>query len=537
MSTPPPPAPTGQRQVMRAAGIVSLAFMASRVMGLVRDVAISYYFGASTAEVIAYTYASRIPEFIFNVTVGGALGSAFIPTFAGYFARDDEAGAWRLFSAVINLVLIATTALAGLAALLAPWLMASFISPVQAAEYPALLPLATSMMRVMLLTPIIFGVSGVLMGALNARQHFLAPALAATMYNVGIIVGMVVLAPNVWGLAVGTVLGALGHLLVQIPSLRQERPRYQPIFLLKDDGVRQVLRLMGPRVLGLSFSYLNPIATAFLTRPLTAASVVALERAFRITLMPYSIVGQALGVAAFPTLSTLAAQQDWPAMRQLIGAALRSILFFGLPLAVLLMVLRQPLVAILFERGEFSAEDTFLVSWGLLFYAIALIALAALEVVSRAFYALQDTTTPVVAGIAQLPLMALLSALFAYVLFPRWDLLPLGGIALGYSISNVLEVGVLLWLLRRRLGGLDGHAIWPATQKLAFASVGMMAVMQGMLWVLGGTAVWWQLLLPAAVGGSLYLLLCWWLAIPEVGQLLAFAQRRRAKDKGQGTND
>ncbi len=415
--------------------------------------------------------------------------------------------------------------------------MASFISPVQAAEYPALLPLATSMMRVMLLTPIIFGVSGVLMGALNARQHFLAPALAATMYNVGIIVGMVVLAPNVWGLAVGTVLGALGHLLVQIPSLRQERPRYQPIFLLKDDGVRQVLRLMGPRVLGLSFSYLNPIATAFLTRPLTAASVVALERAFRITLMPYSIVGQALGVAAFPTLSTLAAQQDWPAMRQLIGAALRSILFFGLPLAVLLMVLRQPLVAILFERGEFSAEDTFLVSWGLLFYAIALIALAALEVVSRAFYALQDTTTPVVAGIAQLPLMALLSALFAYVLFPRWNLLPLGGIALGYSISNVLEVGVLLWLLRRRLGGLDGHAIWPATQKLAFASVGMMAVMQGMLWVLGGTAVWWQLLLPAAVGGSLYLLLCWWLAIPEMAQLLAFAQRRRAKDKRQGTND
>jgi putative peptidoglycan lipid II flippase len=335
----------------------------------------------------------------------------------------------------------------------------------------------------------------------------------------------------VWGLAIGTILGALGHLLIQIPSLRQERPRYHPILLLNDEGVRQVLRLMGPRVLGLSFSYLNPIATAFLTRPLTAASVVALERAFRITLMPYSIVGQALGVAAFPTLSTLSAQQDWPAMRQLIGAALRSILFFGLPLAALLMVLRQPLVAMLFERGEFSAEDTFLVSWGLLFYAIALIALAALEIISRAFYALQDTTTPVVAGIVQLPLMALLSALFAYVLFPRWDLLPLGGIALGYSISNVLEVGVLLWLLRRKLGGLDGHVIWPATQKLALASVGMMAVMQGMLQVLGETAVWWQLLLPAAVGGSFYLLLCWWLAIPEVGQLLAFAQRRRTRGK------
>jgi putative peptidoglycan lipid II flippase len=521
----PPTGPQGQHQVMRAAGIVSLAFMASRLMGLIRDIAISYYFGASTAEVIAYTYASRIPEFIFNVTVGGALGSAFIPTFSAYFARDDEAGAWRLFSAVINLVLIATTALAGLAALLAPWIMASFISPVQSAEYPTLLPLATSMMRVMLLTPIIFGVSGVLMGALNARQHFLAPALAATMYNVGIIVGMVVLAPNVWGLAVGTVLGALGHLLVQIPSLRRERPRYQPIFLLKDDGVRQVLRLMGPRVLGLSFSYLNPIAIAFLTRPLTAASVVALERAFRITLMPYSIVGQALGVAAFPTLSTLAAQQDWPAMRRLIASALRAILFFGLPLAALLMVVRQPLVAILFERGEFTAEDTFLVSWGLLFYAIALIALAALEVVARAFYALQDTTTPVVAGIAQLPLMALFSALLAYVLFPRWGLLPLGGVALGYTLSNIVEVGALLWLLQRRLGGLDGHILWPAAQKLALAVVGMMAAMQATLWAMAETAVWWQLLLPSAVGAAVYLPLCWWLAIPETKQLLALLQK------------
>ena len=521
MSTPPPPAPTGQRQVMRAAGLVSLAFMASRLIGLVRDIAISYYFGASTAEVIAYTYASRIPEFIFNVTVGGALGSAFIPTFSAYFARDDETGAWRLFSAIINLVLILTTTLAGLAALLAPWLMASFISPQQAAEHPTLLPLATSMMRVMLLTPIIFGVSGVLMGALNARQHFLAPALAATMYNIGIILGMVVLAPNPWGLAVGTVLGALGHLLIQIPSLRQERPHYHPILLLKDDGVRQVLRLMGPRVLGLSFSYLNPIATAFLTRPLTAASVVALERAFRITLMPYSIVGQALGVAAFPTLSTLSAQQDWPAMRRLIAQALRAILFFGLPLAALLMLLRQPLVALLFERGEFSAEDTFLVSSGLLFYAIALIALAALEVVSRAFYALQDTATPVMAGIAQLPLMALLSALFAYVLFPRWGLLPLGGIALGYTLSNLIEVGLLLWLLRRKLGGLDGQLLWQATQKLLLATAGMMATMQAMLWLLGETAVWWQLLLPPAVGGSLYLLLCWALAIPETTQLLA----------------
>jgi putative peptidoglycan lipid II flippase len=182
-------------------------------------------------------------------------------------------------------------------------------------------------------------------------------------------------------------------------------------------------------------------------------------------------------------------------------------------------------VTILFERGEFSAEDTFLVSWGLLFYAIALIALAALEVVARAFYALQDTTTPVVAGIAQLPLMALFSALFAYVLFPRWNLLPLGGVALGYTLSNLLEVGVLLWLLQRRLGGLDGHILWPAAQKLALAVAGMMAAMQATLWVLGETAVWWQLLLPTAVGAAVYLPLCWALAIPETTQLLALLQK------------
>lgn len=512
-----------RRQVMQAATIVAVAYALSRFMGLGREIVLSYYFGASTLEVIAYTYANKIPDFIFNVTVGGALASAFIPTFTAYFVRDDERGAWRLFGAIINLVLIITVVLSGLAAVFAPQIVASFITASDLEKYPGLFTLTITMMRIMLLTPIIFGVSGVFMAALNARQHFLAPALAASMYNLGIILGMIVFAPNPMGLAWGTVLGAAGHLVVQLPALRGRQARYTAVLSLQDAGVRQVLRLMGPRVLGLSFSYLNPIVTAYLARPLIAASIVALERAFRITLMPYSILGQAIGVAAFPTLSTLAAAEKWGEMRRIIAASLRSILFLGTPIALVLMILRRPLVQILFERGEFSPQDTEAVSWALLFYGAALLALAAIEVIARSFYAMGDTKTPVIAGMLQLPFMAILGSFFAYVIFPLWGQLPLGGIALGYTISNVVEVVVLLWLLRKRIGGLNGYELLDASWRIGTAAFFMAVVMLALLWLLGETAALLQLTVAAALGGLVYGLACYLLKIEELERILAFA--------------
>ena len=244
-----------KRQIARAASIVMVAFALSRVLGLIRQVTIAGQFGTGR-EMDAYQAAFRLPDIIFQLVAGGALASAFIPTFTGYLTRADRAGAWRLASAIVNLLLAILTLTAALAALIAPWLVDWIIAPGFDAETAAL---TTRLMRVMLISSVVFGVSGVVMGALNAHQHFILPAVAPMLYNLAIIGGALFLAPpfGVMGLAVGVVVGSALHLLIQLPALAHFRARYTPVLTVRDPGVRQVARLMGPRVLGLAVVQLN----------------------------------------------------------------------------------------------------------------------------------------------------------------------------------------------------------------------------------------------------------------------------------------
>lgn len=518
VNSPPktPPAVSGRRQVMQAAGLVGGAFLVSRLVGLLRDVVIKYYLGVTTLEATAYDAALRFPESIFLIVAGGAIGSAFIPTFSAYFERDDAAGGWRLFSAVINLATVVTTLVAAVTFIFAEPFTVFFLNEL-VAEQPELVPLTVRLMRVMLLSPIIFGASGVIMGALQARQHFLLPALAPVIYNLGIIGGAILwpeAAGKEMGMAIGTVAGALGHLLIQAPGLRQKGARYRPLLTLRHAGVQQVLKLMAPRVLGLSFSEINKFVTLYLSGLMMQGSLPALNLAWRIMIMPQGILGQAMGTAAFPTLASLSARGAFAEMREILSDALRTLLFLGIPATLLLMILRQPVIVVLFERGVFSSEDTRLVIWALLFYAVGLVPLTSLEVVARTFYALNDTLTPVLAGGVQIAIMAGLSFWLSQGLFPRYGALPLGGLALGYSLSNFLEVGVLLWLLRRRLGGLNGRALLDGAWRVGLAGSVM------------GTAVWasvqqvpgalLQLIAGSLVAGLVYLPLCWLLGVPEI---------------------
>lgn len=518
--------PTAQRQVFRAAGTVAVAFVVGRLLGLVREIVISAYFGVDSLEANAYALANPLPELIFNVIAGGALASAFIPTFAAFFAREDEEGGWRLFSAVINLVLIAISVLVIAAAIWAePLLVYLYIDPEQTRQFPELVPLTVRMLRVMLVATLIFGVSGVLMAALNARQRFLVPALAASIYNIGIIVGTVAWAPSVMGLAYGVVIGASGHLLIQLPVLWRAGGRYQLSAGWRAAGVRRVMILMAPRVIGLSFSQLNRFIMPILTRSLVIGSLPALQKGLQVTLMPYTILGQAVGTAAFPTLSALAAEEDWVGMRRLLGNTFRLILFLGLPITAGLMLLRRPLVVVLFERGAFDAADTELVAWGLLFYPLALIALAVLEIVSRAFYALEDTVTPVIASMLQLPLMAVSGGVLAYLVFPRLGWLPLGGLALGFSLSNWLEVVLLLLLLQQRIGPIVGRDLLVGTWRIGGAT----AVMSGCVWGfmhLGPPSPLWQLLGGGVLGAAVYFGAAALLQVEEMARLWRMARRR-----------
>lgn len=523
---------SGRRQVMQAAGLVGAAFLISRIIGLGRDIVAKYYLGL-TLQATAFETAQQFPQFIFLVVAGGAIGSAFIPTFAAYFARDDEPGAWRLFAAIINLTFGVMLLFSMAAFIFAAPLIRFFLQDLLTAQ-PELLPITARLMRVMLLTPMIFGVSGVIMGTLNARQHFLLPAVAPIVYNLGIIAGAVFW-PDAWGdgkamgMAVGTVVGALGHLLVQLPGLRRQQAQYTPLLTLHDPGVRQVLKLMAPRVLGLSFSQLNPLAMVFLGARLDAAAIPALTLAWRIMIMPQGILGQAMGTAAFPTLASLAARHALVEMRQILADSLRMLLFLGLPATALLMTLGRPLITILFERGFFLATDTALVAAALVFYALGLVALVSIEVIARAFYALNDTLTPVLAGGAQIGLMLALSYWLSQQVFPQYGWRPLGGLALGQTVANFMELALLLWLLRRKMGGINGRFLFDGAWRMGVSALlaGLasgLVVHQTLPW-----GVWAQLMGGGLAGAAIYLTLCFALQVKEIHWLWQMAQRVKRK--------
>ena len=317
----------------------------------------------------------------------------------------------------------------------------------------------------------------------------------------------------------------MGHLLVQLPGLRQKRAQYTAVFTLHDPGVQQVLRLMAPRVLGLSFSEINKFVVLFLTGSMPLGSLPALTTAFRLLIMPQGVLGQALGIAAFPTLAELAARSALREMRQIVMDSLRLVLFLGLPITVLFMLLRQPIITILFERGLFDADDTNLVAVALLFYALGLVALTALEVIARAFYSLNDTLTPVLAGGVQILLMAGLSLWLSQRLFPSLGQQPLGGLALGFSISNFAEVGLLLWLLRRKLGGLNGRFLLNGLLRMGVASLTMGVGMWGMaqLWQLPSLLL--QAIVGTIVGIVLYLGASWLLRVEELTKFVGYGRR------------
>ena len=261
------------KTIAKAAVLVMTFFALSRLLGVARDVVIASQFGTS-APYDSYLAAFRAPDLLFNLISGGALGSAFIPTFTGYLSRNDETGAWRLASAIINWVLVIAIGVGVLAAIFAPWLVKTLIAP--GFEDPAQIKLTVQLMRWLLFSTVIFGVSGVLMGILNARQHFLLPALAPVVYNLSIIAGAWFLGPlwGVKGLAFGVVTGSLGHLLIQLPKVFAYGLRYQFILAPGDPGVREVARLMAPRVIGIAAVQLNFVWDTFLASWLTAGSSI-----------------------------------------------------------------------------------------------------------------------------------------------------------------------------------------------------------------------------------------------------------------------
>jgi putative peptidoglycan lipid II flippase len=511
------PPRTANQQIARAAGTVMAAFIISNLVGLARGIVITRAFGTS-AEFDSFNAANRIVELLFNLVAGGALGSAFIPMFTSFLAKEDREGAWRLASGVLNLVFLALVVISGLAWVFAPQIVRDGLFLLVPGSDPVQEILTVQLFRIMLPSVILFGISGLVMGILNAHQNFLIASIAPAMYSLGMIGGTLFL-PEVWGiqrLAVGVVIGAFLHLVVKLPVLwRLPARAYHAYLGLRDRAVLEVFRLMGPRLLGVAVVQMNFIVNTIIALGQPEGSVSAITLAFSLMLMPQMAVAQSAAIASLPTFSAQVALGKRDEMRRSLASTLRAIILLSLPAGVGLILLRYPLVEVLYQRGEFTARSTELVAWALLWYAAGLVGHALVEILSRAFYALHDTRTPVTVGVITMGLNIVLSLAFS-AWFARIGWMPHGGLALANSLATGLESIALVFLIRRKLNGLEGSYVWRGVGVSVAGTALMAAAVIGARWLLGGGPLVVELFGALAAGLAAYVGLMWVLKMPEL---------------------
>ena len=519
------PTPSANRQIARAAGTVMVALVFSQIVGLARTIIVARTFGAS-AEMDAFSYANRVSETLFLLVAGGALGSAFIPVFTGLLTKDEKDAAWKLASSLMNAVTLTLSLLAALTAFFAPQVVRYAIAPGLVND-PALFSLTVSLLRIQLISAVLFGLGGLIVGILNAHQVFLIPALTAAVYQLGIIFGAVVLAPSmgIYGLAWGVVIGSLFYLLIQLPALFRQKGNYTFTLGLHDANTRRVILLMGPRLLGVAVVQLNFWVNNNLASRMEEGSAASLTYGFSLMMTALSVIAQSIAIAAMPTFSAQHALGKLDEMRSSLAASLRGILMLTLPASIGMMILRVPLVSMLYERGKFGEHDVQLVSWALLWYAAGLVGHSTLEVLTRAFYARHDTKTPVIVGTIAMILNAVFSILFSrYFAAIGWY--PFGGLALANSLATALEVTTLFVLMRRQLNGIDGRFIADGAWRFGVSGLGMAIALLFWIQFTAGMNRWLVGVGGVSLGVAAYFAGVVILKIPEIKTITSAVSRR-----------
>ena len=496
--------------VARSAALVALLLAADKLLGVVREAAVGRAFGAS-AVLDAYFAAFEVPEGLNVIVTGAALTTALIPLLTHVISRTDRDELWRFISSVVNWVLIVVGVASVVAAALARPIVVT-VAP-GFADDPAQVALTIRLMRLVLVQTLIFSVSTIVTGALQAHRHFLLPALAPLCYTLGRIFGAVVLAPHVgiFGLAWGGLAGAVAHLLVKLPWLVRHRAQWT--LTLFHPHLPRLLRLVGPRMLGMGVTYVSFVLPTTFGSQLAPGAISAYEYAWKLMQLPETILGTAMGIVVFPTLASMAGRGERAELRRTFSWALRLVLTLVVPAAAGLLVLGRPLTALFLQRGAFDAAVTDRVYWALQFFALGLVTHSALEVIARLFYARRDMWTPFWAALAGLALNAGLG----------WLLLPAlahGGIALANSLGAGLQVVFLLLAARRQLGGIEGRRLGASLARAGAGAALMCVAVAGFRALLPASAG--ELVTGAgglAVGGATYVLAALLLGSEEIREL------------------
>jgi putative peptidoglycan lipid II flippase len=489
--TPPPPASqppasgdasgtAGRSSVStlaRSAGKVSIAVMASRILGLVRDQVLLISLGADD-KMDAFSVAFRLPNLVRDLFAEGAMSAAFVPTFTRELQQKGKAAAWELGSLVISSLLVVT----GLISLLG-MLFADPLTRWIASEYantPGKIELTITLTRIMFPFLTLVAIAVAFMGMLNALRHFFIPALAPAMFNVGAIISVFTIVPFMggfgWdpmvGLAIGTLLGGIGQLALQWPALRREGFRFRFKVAFADPRLREVLLLMGPGTVGLAAVQVNQLVNVWLATGAGTGAVVFLQTAFRLIYLPIGLFGVSIATASLPTIARHAANDDTRGVRDALSQALRMMLMLNVPATFGLVALAEPIIQLLVEYGKLTPEGTAGIARALVFYAPGLVGYSAVKIASPTFYALKDSRTPVIISLVAISVNV---ALNLSLVGP----LGFGGLALGTGLASLVNAGLLLWFLRRRLGGLDGRRLSVALVKILIASLVMAAAAWG----------------------------------------------------------
>ena len=525
---------TAKGRIARSTLLVVMAFATAKAISLVQTFIIANRFGVSV-EYDAYVTANRAPELIVTLIAGGALGYAFIPVFSGFLNKGDREAAWNVASQIVNSIFAVSFVISVLAFIGAPWLVEVVYAPGFTPEVQAL---TVDMLRILLLSTLLFTISGVTADILQSHHHFLSPALAPIMFDLGILFGVVFLIGplGVYGIAWGAVIGSIAHFCVQIPALIHYRARWRPMLGFNNPTFWRVVRLMLPRVAGLGVFYFNFALMNNLASRLGPGAVSALGWGWQITQIPQTLLGTALGVVIFPTLAALSEAGDDESKRNAMTGAMKFILITTIPPTVGLMLVGRPLISIL-EGGAFDAEATSFVYSALQFFALNIIVMSILEIAARSFYADQDTVTPLWAALAGALVNVVLALGLSGVLVGAGSAFDLGvgGLALALSLGVAVEISVLLYILRSRWNWSIRQSLGGTLQKTILASLvmGVAVYVVGLGWGAAGLTESGRLLtlmqvgVMASVGALVFAGVAALLGVSEIWDMLMVLLRRR----------
>src|SRR5579864_7437373 len=464
-----------ERLNTKAAGVVGLAVLCSRVLGLAREQIFAALFGGGRV-MDAFTIAFRIPNLLRDLFAEGALSTAFVTVFTRTATLQDDAAGWRLANKVATLTVISLSAITLFGILVAPWLVA-LLAP---GFDPAKAAITVTLTRVMWPFILMVSLAALVMGMLNARNVFGMPAMASSFFNLGSIVAGVVLGywldPHfgpraILGLAIGTLIGGGLQLTVQLPTLARQGYRFHPDLHWRDPGVRAILRLMGPSVIAASTTQVNVLVNSVFASQLGDGPTFWLTVAFRLMQLPLGIFGVALGTVALPLLARMAATGNTGAFRSELARGMRLAFLMTIPASLGLMMLAEPIISVLYQHGRFGPHETAESAADLRFYAIGLCGYAALKVLVNAFYAIDRRKTPMVVSCLAVGVNLLLNWIFTMHL--GWGHRGLAFSTACVASSNFL---ILYFLMRSHLGRLESRALALLLLKVAIASVALLAV-------------------------------------------------------------